>query len=145
MEIDVQTKDPVYPPGLHLRASWGGVGTAGESTYTLEALELRIGDQRMDGAGCVVGNSPPALNLSLSSAALDLDKFYDLIAKWRSPGSNSSETTAPSDGAGEPGTGSDLPFDLALRVEIEQATYGDAIASGVTLKSGSQPECSEAL
>lgn len=114
----------------------------GVSGFRVEAFELVSGSQRISGTGCLLDGTPAVLHAELASESIDLDALFALIETWR---------VQAHDAAGRgPGTWDgpsgevqefDLPFDVALRFEVEQATYGGAVAEGILLRAGSRPQC----
>lgn len=113
--------------------------------YTLEDLEVLVGDNRVSGNGCAFGSDPLRLSLALASEYLDLDTVSTLAGSLRA------ETYRPGGivtGQGEPGAtdgsfGEQLPFEPAISLDVGRATFDGALAKGVSFRMGPAPDCRE--
>lgn len=134
-----QTDRPFSVKG---RVSWKPDFAGDASGYRIEEFEIASGLERITGKGCLLDGLPPVLHAELAAQSIDLDALQSVVETWRVAGDSAAARSRGSSGARavEAG-GDDLPFDLALRLELEQATYGGAVAEGVLLRAGAEPKC----
>jgi len=138
-----------YPLRISASGAWDRLyddsGVEVQGGYALEGVEVVFGDDRISGRGCLVGSEPLRLNLDLSSESLDLDAIYAMIDSWRQTSASPSRSPTGSGEAGpaSPDAKAELPFDLAMTVAVEEAMFQDALARGVLLRVGSEPQCTE--
>ena len=84
--------------------------------------ELIVGDQAVNGEGCLLLDGGPELNLLLAADRLDLDALLENIPA----------------GQGDPGS---LPVQLNLRLDAAEIRRGGIVARETRLEVGGQPSC----
>ena len=99
-----------------------------EDLIRLDPVTAALDGQALSGQGCIVLGESPALNLSLFADTLDLER----LAAWIPEGPG---------GAGEI---PELPFELALEIDVAQAALPGANAQGVRVVIGRQAVCPDA-
>ena len=144
-DLDWQGSEQVLR--LAMQLNWNPGFATAEPAYAIEELAVELDGDRIEGKGCLFGESPPALSLILASEEVDLDAFLHLLEQLEVTSGNAEPPQASSVTIEQPGSGEaeDLPFDIAISLELKQATYADALAEGVRLTVGAEPECPEAL
>lgn len=131
--------DPEQQVGLTGHVDWSPGYIDVDGGIAIEFIELALGERRISGSGCLLDGDPPRLGLELSSAALDLDALAALAEKWQAPYAGPVESR---EGQGvDEVAAEDPPVLLALRLKVDQMTYGDTLASGARLAVGDAPDC----
>lgn len=136
LQAKVWSNSTTNPFAVGVHIAWDPVFSGGESGYLIEALEFESGEQRVAGSGCLMIGTPPVLHLSLSAPYLDLDAFQALLEGLRQPDPANPEGTQP-----EMGKEAGLPFELAFLLKVETASFDNAAAEGIRLRSGPTPAC----
>lgn len=145
--IGLQLDHPDRPFSFGAQLAWDPAFVGESSGYLIEEVELVSGEQRITGDGCLVDGAPPVLHATLTSQELDLDALYALVDGWRIPANDAAGSVqgAGVDRAPMADDEAGLPVDLALRLQVARATYGDAVAEGIVFSAGSRPECPHAM
>jgi len=107
--------------------------------WMLAPVTLDFNGQILEGAGCFSMFVEPLLQLQLDTQVLDLDALQVLLPEQLMPASPVGE-------AGLPQTNSsgftELPFELNIRLSVQQLNWSGAIARKVELQLGAKPDCS---
>jgi hypothetical protein len=135
--LTVQTSDALFVQAqVELRSSdspthSGKVQARDQSNYwSLDQVELNLDGQELIGSGCFHTGDEMLLQLLMRAGQLDLDSLQDMLPADLLTGS--AETGSVS---------ADLPFQLALVLQAEQARMSGAIAKDVRLQLGNKPDC----
>lgn len=91
----------------------------------LQQVKIDLGEQHIDGSGCLRFADKSGLHLSLLADELDLDELNPILSIRQG-------------GAG------DLPMGLAIRMRVEKARMAGAVADGVSVEIGAEPDCAAA-
>lgn len=143
LDIGLGWNDPDQRVRLGSTIDWDPGYAEAIGGYAIDEVELVLDEQRIGGSGCLLDGSPPRLNLDLVAAALDIDALAALSEKWAVPRAGPVEAGDEGRAGATPGETApdELPVTLAVRLLIERATYGDAVATGARLNVGDAPEC----
>lgn len=141
--IGLQLNNAKTPFSVVGRVAWDPDFPEEASGYLIEEIEFVSGTQRIAGSGCLLDGTPPVLHATLSSEAIDLDALNALVDSWRLPADYASGSIQDEVWEQQPAVESEggLPFDLAVRLEVEKATFRGAEADGILLSAGARPEC----
>lgn len=104
--------------------------------WAVERLEVGINGHVITGAGCLLRTEPLQVHLELSAPSMSLADLKSIADKWRRPGNTPAAPSAAVD---------ELPFQPAIRLVIDQASYTDTLAEGVRINVGQKPACPETL
>lgn len=146
LTVSLRWDDGQQQAGANTVINWNPGFPETQKGYAIEKLELQLGNEILEGSGCLLGEGPPRLNLELQAPTLRLNHASQLLEKWKLPSapfeeSGVVETEMPS--AGE--IDDAIPVDLAVRIRIEEASYDETVAKGVRLAAGPAPECPDVL
>ena len=143
LAIDLQLNNAETPFSVAGRVAWDLDFPDEMGGYLIEEIEFVSGMQRIAGSGCLLDGAPPVLHATLSSETINLDALNALVDSWRLPADDASGPLPDEVGEQQPaGEGEDgLPFDLAVQLEVDKATFRGALADGILLSAGARPEC----
>ncbi|MDZ4730566.1 MAG: hypothetical protein SH820_11560 [Xanthomonadales bacterium] len=101
------------------------------SRWSLQQVNLNLDGQELVGSGCLETSDPVLLQLQLHTNQLDVDALQELLPANLLPASNDKDSASL-----------DLPLQLAIVLNADQATMSGAIGRDVRLLLGSEPDCS---
>ncbi|HKJ16481.1 MAG TPA: hypothetical protein VJ984_03965 [Xanthomonadales bacterium] len=143
----LQSNEVSQPVAISANINWSPPFPQDRPGYEISKLSLGLGEEVIEGTGCVLQEARIELHLQLESSILSLDKISALAENLQS--GLTGQTADRSDVVSEPDASEsddlELPFDLAVTLDVEQAIYGDTIAEGIAISVGSTPDCPEAL
>lgn len=146
LAVGLRWDDGQQQVGINTAINWNPGFPETQPGYAIEKLELRLGNEILEGNGCLLGEGPPQLNLELQAPSLQLNNAIQLFEKWGLPSASfegSGVVNTEMSFAGE--MDDSLPVDLAVRLRIIEASYNESVARGVRLTVGPAPECPDIL